>query len=163
MTGPESCGKTELSVLLAEGLGVRLLPELCREYLNRLDRPYRHDDVLQMATDQHDQYLLAANDIVPFVADTESLVMRIWYREKYERESPDIMKMWTREQFDLYLLCMPDLPWVDDPLRENPHDRERLFDLYQAELQGAGRRYAVVSGLGDNRLQCALAAIRNAR
>jgi hypothetical protein len=35
----------------------------------------------------------------------------------------------------LYLLCDIDLPWQYDPLREHPHKRQYLYDLYYNEDQ----------------------------
>ena len=58
-----------------------------------------------------------------------------------------------------YLLCPPDLPWEADPLRENPHDRERLYDLYRRRLMDLGAIYQVISGVGVGRSGAAISAI----
>jgi nicotinamide riboside kinase len=55
--------------------------------------------------------------------------------------------------FDLYLVCQPDLPWETDPLRENEQDRERLFALYMEDLFNDGKTVEVVKGTGDARMQ----------
>ena len=57
---------------------------------------------------------------------------------------------------DLYLLCYIDLPWEADPLREDPQDRERLFNLYESELQSRDLNYGIVRGKGSKRLQNAI-------
>ncbi len=47
-----------------------------------------------------------------------------------------------------------------DPLRENPDDRDKLFDLHRREIERLGRRYAVVEGLGEARYANAVAAFQ---
>ena len=61
-----------------------------------------------------------------------------------------------RRQYDLWLLCKPDLPWEPDPLRENPDDRERLFERYEELLDQLGKPYAVISGAGELRTLLAI-------
>ena len=48
-----------------------------------------------------------------------------------------------------YLLCKPDIPWESDPLRENPNDRIKLFDIYKMELDNLGHKYYIVKEKTD--------------
>ena len=50
----------------------------------------------------------------------------------------------------------PDIPWIEDPLRENPHDRPRLFDMYHAELKHANHNYRIIEGASNHRLKTAI-------
>ncbi len=59
-----------------------------------------------------------------------------------------------------YLLCSPDIPWQPDPLREHPDEREVLFEMYENLLRGIHARYIIVRGTPIQRLEIALAAIR---
>jgi nicotinamide riboside kinase len=68
--------------------------------------------------------------------------------------------MIEKHRYDLYLLCNTDLPWEYDPLRENPDDRERLFELYKKELEDRGFSFAIISGTGKERLENAVKAIK---
>jgi len=45
---------------------------------------------------------------------------------------------------------------VPDPLRENTDQstRERLFEVYLREVKATGRPYAIVEGVGEERLAC---------
>ena len=49
ITGPESTGKTELAAQLAQSLNCKWIPELSREYIARLGRPYQYSDVEEIA------------------------------------------------------------------------------------------------------------------
>lgn len=61
--------------------------------------------------------------------------------------------------YDYYLLMDIDLPWVADPLRDFPNDREYFMDVWHQELQALGARYQVVSGFGNIRLKNAVEEI----
>jgi nicotinamide riboside kinase len=55
-----------------------------------------------------------------------------------------------------YFLCSPeDIDWQPDPLRENPNDRDRLFDIYEKELIFYKRDYTILRGNMSERLQTA--------
>jgi hypothetical protein len=43
------------------------------------------------------------------------------------------------------------MPWQADPLRENPHDREHLFEMYLGDLQKNERNFTVLTGSLENR------------
>ena len=43
-----------------------------------------------------------------------------------------------------------------DPLRENPRDRDRLYQLYRDDLTARKLSYAVIEGQAGRRLDCAL-------
>ena len=57
-----------------------------------------------------------------------------------------------------YLLLEPDIAWEADPLRENPDDRARLFDRYRELLQAGVFPFEQIGGIGQVRLERALAA-----
>ena len=61
----------------------------------------------------------------------------------------------------MHLLCDYDLPWVDDPTRENPDKRGFFFDWYRRELDYYGLDYHVIRGAGDVRFKNALMALNN--
>jgi nicotinamide riboside kinase len=47
----------------------------------------------------------------------------------------------------LYLLCSPEgIAWEADPLRENPNDRERLFEVYEKQLIEYQKDYKILRG-----------------
>jgi NadR type nicotinamide-nucleotide adenylyltransferase len=162
VTGPESTGKSILAEQLASHFQTSWVPEYAREYLEELGRPYEEKDILliaegQLALEEH-QILLAEKYLF---CDTEPLVTKIWSEVKYNRCDPWILKLVEQHRYDLYLLCDIDLPWQYDPLREHPHKRRFLYDLYYNELKNRQFPFAVIRGTGDRRLQCALKTIEN--
>ncbi len=154
ITGPECSGKSTLSEQLTWELDLPWTPEHARDYLGRLGRPYVPEDIIAIAKEQAAQWINTS-----FIADTEMLVCSIWYEEKTGETSVEIEQLLTEQNFDLYLLCTPDLPWAFDELRENPTDRDRLFEQYKARLDELSLPYVVISGTTENRLEVALNAV----
>jgi NadR type nicotinamide-nucleotide adenylyltransferase len=162
VTGPESTGKSWLAEHLAARYKTLWVPEYSPEYLRGLGRRYTYDDILAIARGQYRQEEKLAKKAEGLLfCDTDFLVNKIWAIDKFGRCHPWISSMAAGHIYHLYLLCNTDIPWEYAPLRENPHDRERLFDLYLHELRSAGLPYAIVSGNGPDRLENAVEVIEN--
>ena len=56
ITGPESTGKSELAMALAQHYGGITVPEYAREYVEKLDGPCSYSDVEHIARWQQDSY-----------------------------------------------------------------------------------------------------------
>ena len=137
ITGPESSGKTKLAELLAEHYQAPWVPEYSRDYLLELDRKYREEDLLTIAQGQvarEDEFAQKRPELL--LCDTSIVVLKVWSEYVYYRCHPWILQQIELRPVDLYLLCFPDVPWEPDPLRENPLDRDVLFDMYQQSLTG---------------------------
>jgi len=85
----------------------------------------------------------------------------IWSDYKFRKCDPWIVEQYEKQDFDLYLLMDIDLPWQPDPQREHPDKRKELFELYRNELERLNRRFTIVSGEGEERIQNAIRAIEN--
>lgn len=144
-TGPESSGKTTIATWCAQEFSLTYIDEFARIYLAN-QSSYNQKDLDIMA---HNQVALWPK--MGFVADTEMHVFQIWSSEKYAEVSQTIQNLLIKQEFDHYFLCAPDIPWEADPLRENPHDRERLFALYIDALEQLERPYTILSGALENR------------
>jgi len=157
ITGPESTGKSSLASQLAQHFNTVFVPEFAREYIDKLSRPYTEDDLLQIAKGQleYEEEMLLKNNKIIF-SDTEMTVMKIWSLHKYGRCHPFILDKLQQQNYDLILLCDVDLPWEPDQLREHPRHRKFFFDWYLTELNLQGVNFAVVSGMGDDRLTSAI-------
>lgn len=157
IVGPECSGKTTLAADLARHAGARHVEEAARAYLDGLDRPYEESDLLEIAKAQARGEDMAAHEPGGLVAcDTDLITIRIWSEEKYGRCHPWIMEQSERRHYHLWLLCAPEMPWVYDPLRENPHDRDRLFGVYEGLLRRLEKPYAVMRGTRTERLLSAI-------
>lgn len=172
VTGPESSGKTTLSRHLAAWFNAPYTPEYARIFLQLLQRPYGAADLPTIARGQirweETMQLLAAAPLgknchpgLPpiVICDTDMLVLKIWSEHKYGFCDPFILQQWNQRRYDLHLLCMPDIPWVDDPLREHPHIRPELLALYRRELREAAVPFVEIGGTPSERLRTAVAAI----
>lgn len=157
ITGPESTGKSKLAEELASFYHTLWVPEYAREYIDRLDRPYNRDDILEIAKGQirNENHLAGKVNRILF-CDTELIVAKIWSEVRFGTCDPWILEGVGKNKYDLFLLCNTDLPWEADPQREHPHMREKLFELYRHELDERGFPYCIVSGLGQERLKNAI-------
>lgn len=160
ITGPESSGKTTLSTALADHFGVSLVQEMAREYLINAGGMYEMQDLDSIALEQvraEDKIISENNRIL--LCDTDILTIKIWAEDKFGRSSKMILDLMARNRVDLYLLCHPDIPWEPDPLRENPHDRDRILDIYKKELESY--RYRPIFGSHDDRLRSAIGYVKS--
>jgi NadR type nicotinamide-nucleotide adenylyltransferase len=159
VTGPESTGKSMLATQLADHYQTVHVPEFARIQLLKSDGKYNYDDILEIARGQvaSEKVLeTIANKIL--ISDTELLVTKIWCEVKYKKCHPWIIQKLKQQQYGLYLLTDIDLPWEPDPLREHPHHRQELMNLYQQNLRELGFNYSIISGTGADRLKNAIHA-----
>lgn len=159
--GPESTGKTELASLLAHRFSIPYIPEYARDYIEKLGRPYQFEDVEHIARVQWDQYRKHSMLEQPLlILDTFLIITKIWFKEVFRRIPEWIDKSLREAEIDLFLLCYPDLEWVEDPVRENPGEKRlELFELYYLEILQLGCPCSVIRGHGSARFTNALTAI----
>lgn len=142
--GPESTGKSTLAEYLAHRYEGVLVPEYAREYMENLapSYGYTYDDVVAIAKQQLSVLASINSNLVVF--DTELIITKVWFLHKFGR-CPDFVEQALRDYpMDVYLLCYPDLPWLPDPVRENPDIREYLFDWYEREIQALNIPYYII-------------------
>jgi len=165
ITGPECCGKSTLCNWLSERIfDARVVKEYAREYLQKKGKNYSYsqEDVLLIARKTSELLAKAfKSNSDALIVDTDFYVLDIWWRERYGQSNEEIAMMKETYDFDLYLVCQPDLPWQADPLRQNESDRDRLFALYMEDLFNDGKTVEVVKGTGDARMQEVLSKILN--
>lgn len=161
IVGPESAGKTELTKGLADYFNAPWVPEYAREYIEALGRPYTYDDVCHIARTQIEQEKsFDGNTEHGFVFfDTELIITKVWFEYKYKLIPDFLTNRMSKPYFDLYLLCVPDLPWKPDRVREHGNDREFFYDWYKTEIEQTLRPYVIVNGNGSKRIQNAIEAI----
>lgn len=163
LIGPESTGKTELAEYISEKFNTCYVPEYARSYIEKLARPYSYADVEHIALKQlelEEKNEKHANGILFY--DTFLIITKVWFDVVYNKRPFWIDKRIKNSTIDLYLLCNTDLPWIDDPVRENGGEmREKLFDIYKRELEHYNFNYEIVTGLGENRFTNALNLVNN--
>ena len=103
------------------------------------------------------------------LCDTDVLTIKIWSEEKYKHCDDWIIQQISDSKFQMsdshlqnskviapheaikpqtiYLLCSPEgIAWETDTLRENPNDRERLFEIYKQNLIFYQKTYFILRG-----------------
>lgn len=164
IVGPECTGKTDLARFLATYYQTTWVPEFARGYLEKLNRPYTKEDLTIIAQGQLNTENTIAEQANGFVfCDTNLVVVKIWSEFKYGSCDPEILTLMKQQMYDLHLLTDVDLPWEDDPLREHPHKRQELFELYKAELENTGARFEIIRGDYASRRAAAITAVEESK
>lgn len=159
--GPESTGKTTLAKNLAERYLTTWCPEYLREFcetLGRMPVPTDQREIVRGQLAGEEEAAAGARRVL--FCDTDPMMTGV-YALFYFDECPDWLLDVSRERrYDLTLLLSPKgIPWVSDPLRDAPHARDDLFDRCRAFLARTRRRYIVIDGPFETRLEQAAAAV----
>jgi nicotinamide riboside kinase len=157
--GPESTGKSDLCKALALHYKTKYVPEVARDYLQKINRDYVLEDLSTIALQQllmEETLIPQANDFL--FCDTNLYVLKIWSEVKYKSCSLDILNKIANIKYDYYLLCNIDLPWQKDVQREHPSikDRSMLFNMYLDVVQNEAVPFSIIDGLGDCRINNAI-------
>ena len=166
ITGPESTGKSTLAEKLAHHYKTDFVPEYSRSYLENFVGQYTENDVVEIAKGQHNLILEEEKKSSKIlIADTEIVVCKIWVEYVFKHSNTTIDNLLRKQDFDLYLLCDIDLPWVYDPLRENPDidERKELFEIYRNTLEQMKVPFEIVSGDDEVRVNNAIKVIEKYR
>jgi NadR type nicotinamide-nucleotide adenylyltransferase len=158
--GPECTGKSALSEYLAEHFKTDWVREFARGYLDNLPRPYEQFDLLNIAHGQiriEDAWERDANDLL--FCDTNLYVIKVWSEFKYGSCDPAILDIISKRKYDLYLLTYVDIPWEEDPLREHPDKREKLYQIYLSEMKNQPVPFVEIKGERDERRKTAVEAV----
>jgi NadR type nicotinamide-nucleotide adenylyltransferase len=159
ITGPESSGKTTLSIELANQFNGIHVPEFAREFLTKTNCIYSESDLDTMAQAQVESWNLQTDTEIVF-CDTDMLVFKVWSEYKFGRISTFILEALELQNFDHYFLCRPDIPWEEDPLREHPEARNELFEIYLKEIKRRNYPYTIIEGDLEQRLKLCKEIIR---
>ncbi len=164
VTGSECTGKTTLAGDLARRFGTVWVAEYARDYLDHkvatTGQPLDESDVEPIARGQiaaEDRGASMAKGLL--VLDTD-LVSTTVYARHYYGACPAWIEQAARDRrADLYLLCDIDVPWVADPARDRPHQREHIHALFVEALNTLGAPYVTIRGPWPVRLTAAVAAV----
>lgn len=162
LTGPESTAKSALTQALARHFQAPCADEYARSFLEAHGPAYDEPLLRRMWRRHlaHQTRCISQGAPLAFL-DTDLINYKIWFEVVFGRVPAALCRAQKAEAHHVYLLCAPDIPWTPDPLRENPDDRERLFQKHLAEIERAGRSFRVVEGTGEARVTCAIEAVRS--
>ena len=166
--GPESTGKSTLCEQLASHYATSWVPEYAREYLLKQGTNYSYDDLLTIAQGQvalEEKYISALTaqnkEHTLLFVDTDMYVMKVWCEYVFGQCHPWILDQIVKRDYDLYLLCDTDLPWVKDELREYPdlESRRELYNIYKDIMLNQPVPWMNISGNYEHRFQKAVKAV----
>lgn len=143
LTGPECTGKTTLAGELARRLSLPVSEEAARSLAAQRGPLALQDihDVARLELELEDLAETRAQILrLPAVVHDTDLVSTVAYGRFYYGSCPAWIEQAARaRRADLYLLCLPDLPFVPEPAQRGPEDRRaeqlRIFEQVLAELQ----------------------------
>jgi nicotinamide riboside kinase len=174
--GPESTGKSTLCSQLSDHYHTIWVPEYAREYLEKNGMNYTYDNLLVIAKGQieleesvsdqlsaisyqplalshHSSQLTAHSSQLLFI-DTDMYVMKVWCEYVFNKCHNWILNRIAERNYDGYLLCNADLPWVADNLREYPdvETRNKLYQFYKDIMVNQSVPWVNISGNYEERL-----------
>ena len=163
--GPESSGKTTLSIKLAHHYNTVWVAEYAREYLqnkwNNERKTCENSDLLPIAIGQmklENKLVKKADKIL--ICDTDLLETKVYSEEYYGGTvDPLLEKAAAENSYDLYLLTYIDTPWEADDLRDKPQERLEMFNAFENALKKFDRPYVLLKGDKKTRLKTAIKAI----
>ncbi|MEI8111393.1 MAG: AAA family ATPase [Chitinophagia bacterium] len=187
IVGPESTGKSTLCEQLAQHFHTSWCPEFAREYLLSNGKDYSFGDLLDIARGQlalEEEFTRQLESCwswsekescwinsstlhtslrppILFI-DTDMYVMKVWCEYVFGKCHPFILDEIAKRNYQGYLLCAPDLPWIKDELREYPDEKNRieLYHLYQDLLIHQSTPWKIIRGNDESRLTFAIAAVQ---
>ena len=160
--GPESTGKTTLSMQLARHYNSVWVPEFAREYLQKIWNNERRTclpkDLLPIAKGQMElENSLAKKTDSVLICDTDLLETKVYSEAYYLGTCDPILEKYALENtYDLYFLTYIDVPWEADDLRDKPNERERMFKAFENTLIKYNRPYVLLKGSKKERLEKAV-------
>lgn len=163
--GPESTGKTTLSMQLARHYDSVWVPEYARQYLqskwNNERKTCEPKDLLPIAKGQiRLENKLAKKTDTVLICDTDLLETKVYSESYYSGTCDPILEKYALEnKYDLYFLTYIDTPWEADDLRDKPKEREHMFMAFEETLIKYKRPYILLKGTKQERLIKAIESI----
>ena len=94
------------------------------------------------------------------VCDTDLLETKVYSEVYYSGIcDPILEKFALLNTYDLYFLTYIDIPWEADDLRDKPNDSEMMFNAFEEALIQAKKKYIVLKGTQEERLNLAISHI----
>lgn len=161
--GPESTGKTTLCNILSKKYDSPWVQEACRLMAeektpiinpnvngNDINFNFTLQDFIEMANRQNKEELnLSQKAKKILICDNDSFAITIWcerYLGNYYQEIYDIYKNaeYLNNQEKIYILTKPNVPFVQDGLRDGEHIRDWMFDRFLEELENKKLKFYIL-------------------
>lgn len=157
--GPESTGKTSLAKALSNYFKEPWVEEYMRIYLeDKIHLPdfeFTQEHIIPIAKGQielENKRTKQANKLL--FCDTNLLQIYTYAKEYYPNYTSKILEESIKSHhYNLYLLTDIDVPWEADPLRDKPHERDKMFRIFENTLKKYKLPYICISGSLEQRIQ----------
>lgn len=172
LIGPESTGKSSLCEKLANHFNTEWVKEHARSYLNTNGKVYTLSDLDKIALEQiqreeevigliKQNKSIGSNNMPVVFIDTDLYVLKVWSEIVFNECSNKILHEIALRNYDLYLLCEPDIPWVKDELREHPNEtmRIKIFHHFKDAMINQHTPWENINGNFEERLTKAINAV----
>lgn len=158
--GPESTGKSTLTIDLARHFQTVFVEEYARGLLDFKNGRCDYDDIEKIALGHRasEQALARQANRILF-SDTDLLTTTVWSNVLFGTCPAWIYAAADATNYDLYLVTDIDVPWVDDNQRYLSDIRQEFLDLCIQALEQRNRPYILISGTWDQRLSKAIQAV----
>lgn len=162
LTGAESTGKSTLARELARHFNAPHSTEYVRAFVDETQRAPQATDLEAIAKGQ-----IALEDACRpsskegLVIHDTNLLSNLIYAEHYFGGNLDwLVAQFNARRYDLYLLCLPDFPWVPDHgQREGPEARDALHQKFLLRLETMQLPFIRIGGCPEERLKIAIRGI----
>jgi nicotinamide riboside kinase len=155
--------------MLAERFETEWAPEFARGHWERKigkwrpgdpDPAWSPDEFLEIALGQQASEEAAARraNRVLF-ADTNAFATGTWHERYQKTRDPRVDAVGARDRVDLYLFTAPDVPFVQDGLRDGEHIREWMDARFAEQLAAGKTPVERLTGPYPQRFDRAVAAV----
>jgi NadR type nicotinamide-nucleotide adenylyltransferase len=135
LIGVESTGKTTLAEKLAKHYETIWVPEFGREYCLTKSGDWSSEEFVTIAQEQQSRENAAARSANKILfCDTNAFATSIWHRRYMSNDSKAVNQIAENDVADLYLLTMPDFPFVQDGTRDGEHVRHEMHEWFVERL-----------------------------
>jgi NadR type nicotinamide-nucleotide adenylyltransferase len=159
--GPESTGKTMLCKQLATHFKTKFVPEFARTYFetNNIDN-YTFEQLEEIYLKQLQLEKEVGSQVSTILfADTNLISGKVWAQKVFGKVPKIIADNLVKMEFDMYLVCDIDLPWVADEQRKNEADRAELMQAHLNILDQLNLPFELIKGQNEERFQNALKVV----
>lgn len=169
LIGAESVGKTTLCEQLASHFNTVWVAEYGREHWEKktaaLHSPgvipsWTEDEFIHIAQEQQRREAEAATraNRVLF-CDTNAFATATWFERYSGTRHPEVDGIGARDSVELYLVPSPDVPFVDDGVRDGERIRDWMHARFIELIEADGTPHVLIAGPHETRLPQAIAAI----
>jgi HTH-type transcriptional regulator, transcriptional repressor of NAD biosynthesis genes len=158
LLGAPSTGKSTLAEGLASRYDTEWMPEYGREYwdAHQSDRRLTLEQLVEIAREhrrREDELVQKANRYLFVDTDaTTTLQFSMYYHGRAADELQRLADQ-TRDRYDVFLLCQPDIPYDDTADRSGSAQRELFHRQISADLMARRIPFVRIGGTQEQRIE----------